>query len=268
VTARAHARQRPANGSSPPLSALMPPARNPSVSKLDLLDRALTCFATHGLQATSIDDLTTALDVSNRTLYRELGNKAALVEAVYAHATAQLLGDYPAAPQAGETLQAYLGRWWQQTAVAAQADPRAFRYWQFYRTSPHLPAAELVLGPFAALPEMLTHLVAQPGGRRAAEALPLPVLSRWWAAQWTAAVEVVLTDPTCQGRPALGQRVLTQAYSSWWQSLGLAATVLAAKKAAQPTAWDFVLKGAADYLTPTAAPTGIAALEERLKKMP
>lgn len=242
----------------------MPPARNPTVSKLDLLDRALTCFATHGLQATSIDDLTTALDVSNRTLYRELGNKAALVEAVYAYATAQLLVDYPAAPQAGETWQGYLGRWWQQTAVAAQADPRAFRYWQFYRTSPHLPAAELVLGPFAALPDLL----AQLGIKRAAEALPLPVLSRWWAAQWTAAVEVVLTDPTCQGRPALGQRVLTQAYTSWWQSLGVAATAPAAKKAAQPTVWGYLLQGAAEHFKSPAAPTGIAALQEQLKKTP
>lgn len=242
----------------------MPLARNPTVSKLDLLDQALTCFATHGLQATSIDDLTTALDVSNRTLYRELGNKAALVEAVYAYATAQLLVDYPAAPQAGETLQAYLGRWWQQTAAAAQADPRAFRYWQFYRTSPHLPAAELLLGPFAALPDLL----AQPGVRRAAEALPLPVLSRWWAAQWTAAVEVVLTDPTCQGRPALGQRVLMQAYTSWWQSLGVAATVPAAKKAAQSTPLGYLLKGAVDHFAPPAALTGIATLEEQLKKMP
>jgi AcrR family transcriptional regulator len=244
----------------------MPPARNPTVSKLDLLDRALTCFATHGLQATSIDDLTTALDVSNRTLYRELGNKAALVEAVYAYATAQLLVDYPAAPQGGETLQGYLGRWWQQTAVAAQADPRAFRYWQFYRTSPHLPATELVLGPFTALPDLLAKL----GVKRTAEALPLPLplLSRWWAAQWTAAVEVVLTDPTCQGRPALGQRVLTQAYSSWWQSLGVAATVPAAKKAAQPTMLGYLLKGAVDHFTPPAALTGIAALEEQLKKTP
>jgi AcrR family transcriptional regulator len=246
----------------------MPPARNPAVSKLTLLDRALTCFATHGLQATSIDDLTTALDVSNRTLYRELGNKAALIEAVYAYATAQLLVAPPAAPQDGETLQAYLGRWWQQTAAAAQADPRAFRYWQFYCTSSHLPAAELVLGPFAALPELLTHLVAQPGVKRAVEALPLPVLSRWWAAQWTAAVEVVLTDPTCQGRPALGQRVLTQAYTSWWQSLGVAATVPAAKKAAPPTVLGYLLKGAVDHFAPPAALTGIAALEEQLKKCP
>jgi hypothetical protein len=117
-----------------------------------------------------------------------------------------------------------------QTAAAAQADPRAFRYWQLYRTSPHGAAAqEPVLGPFATLPELLAQLLVQPDVKQSAEALPLPALSRWWAAQWTAAVEVVLTDPICQARPEVGQRLLKQAYASWWQSLGMAATVLAEK---------------------------------------
>jgi hypothetical protein len=86
-----------------------------------------------------------------------------------------------------------------------------------------------VLGPFAKLPELLAQLLVQPDVKQSAEALPLPVLSRWWAAQWTAAVEVVLTDPICQARPEVGQRLLKQAYASWWQSLGMAATVLAEK---------------------------------------
>jgi AcrR family transcriptional regulator len=244
----------------------MPKPRNPDVTTLDLLDGALTCFATHGLQATSIEELTTALDISNRVLYRELGNKAAILEAVYGYATAQLLVGHPEM-LAGEKLHDYLGRWWQQTAAAAQADPRAFRYWQFYRTSPHVAAAqEPVLGPFATLPELLTQLLAQPEVKQSADALPLPVLSRWWAAQWTAAVEVVLTDPTCQTRPALGQRLLTQAYTSWWQRLGVAETVAAAKTPPKPTLGGLFVKEAITYFAAKPAPTGIAALQQELKK--
>jgi AcrR family transcriptional regulator len=247
----------------------MPKARNPAVSTLDLLDGALTCFATHGLQATSIEELTTALNVSTRALYQKLGNKATILEAVYAYATAQLLVGQPETVLAGEKLHDYLGRWWQQTATAAQADPRAFRYWQLYRISPHIAAAqEPVLGPFATLPELLSQLLAQSDVKQSADALPRPVLSRWWAAQWTAAVEVVLTDPTCQARPEVGQRLLKQAYASWWQSLGVATTVLAAKMPPKPGWWDLVVQGAADHFTAKSAPTGLAALQRELKQGP
>jgi AcrR family transcriptional regulator len=245
----------------------MPKARNPAVSTLDLLDGALSCFATHGLQATSIEELTTALNVSTRALYQKLGNKAAILEAVYAYATAQLLVGQPQTLLAGEKLHDYLGRWWQQTAAAAQADPRAFRYWQLYRTSPHVAAAqEPVLGPFAAIPELLAQLLAQSNVKQSADALPRPLLSRWWAAQWTAAVEVVLTDPTCQARPEVGQRLLKQAYATWWQNLGVAATVPATKMPSKPGFWDLLVQGVVDHHAATSAPTGLAALEQELKK--
>jgi AcrR family transcriptional regulator len=245
----------------------MPKARNPDVTTLDLLDRALSCFATHGLQATSIEELTTALNVSTRALYQKLGNKATILEAVYAYATAQLLVGQPETVLTGEKLHDYLGRWWQQTATAAQADPRAFRYWQLYRTSPHVAAAqEPVLGPFATLPDLLAQLLAQPGVKQLAEALPRPVLSRWWAAQWTAAVEVVLTDPTCQARPEVGQRLLKQAYASWWQSLGVEASVPAVKTPPKQTLTGLFVQEVANYLVSKPAPTGIAALQQGLKK--
>lgn len=236
----------------------MPKARNPDVPKAVLLDQALTCFATHGLQATSIDVLTTALHVSNRALYRELGNKATIVEAVYAYASDQLLSGHANEVAAGEKLHDYLRRWWLQTAAAAQANPRAFRYWQYYRTSPPVVMAPVpVLGPFAALPALLAH----PDVKSSAEAWPLPVLSRGWAAQWTAAVEVVLTDPTFASRPTLGTRLLKQAYENWWQNLLIADSVPAAKPAPQSTVVELLVEavvGAVQAAKP--APSGIEAL--------
>jgi AcrR family transcriptional regulator len=234
-----------------------------------LLDQALTCFATHGLEATSIDELTTALNVSNRALYRELGPKATIIEAVYAYATDQLLVGHAAEVAAGEKLHDYLRRWWLDTAAAAQTDPRAFRYWQFYRTRPQvLDATEPVLGPFAALPELLAQLLAQPQVKPSAEALPLPVLSRGWAAQWTAAVDVVLADPTFESRPALCTRLLKQAYTNWWQHVGIANSVSAAKGAPKPTGWDFLVQGAAAAMpaAPPAPPTRLELLQLELKK--
>jgi len=39
--------------------------------------------------------------------------------------------------------------------------------------------------------------------------------------QWTAALDVVLTDATCQAEAPLRQLVLERAYMGWWQGLGL-----------------------------------------------
>jgi hypothetical protein len=39
--------------------------------------------------------------------------------------------------------------------------------------------------------------------------------------QWTAALELVLSEPACQTDPALRQLVLERAYAGWWQSLGV-----------------------------------------------
>lgn len=251
------------------LFLLMPKARNPFVTTQELLEGALTCFAKNGLQATSMNDLTTALNISDRALYKKLGNKATVIEAVYAYATAQLLVGHPEELHKGEKLTDYLKRWWQQAATAALDNPRAFRYWQLYRTSsPAAAADEPVLGPFAAVFELLAGLLAQADVKQTADALPVPVLSRWWAAQWTAAVEVVLADSTCKKQPALGQRLLTQAYSSWWQSLGVPATVPATKTAPKPTGTTVLLTGLARYFTanPTSPPPALSPKSAELLK--
>jgi hypothetical protein len=41
------------------------------------------------------------------------------------------------------------------------------------------------------------------------------------AGQWTAAVELVGSEASCQASEALRTRLLTHAYESWWQSLQL-----------------------------------------------
>lgn len=191
----------------------------------DLVAPALNCFAERGLQGTSIDYLTDTLGVSHRVFYDVLGNKAAAIEAVYQHATGLLLGDQPLVPHPRERLQAYLGRWWQRTAAAAQAHPQAFTFWQYYRTSPHVSTGP-VLGPFGAIPDLITGVVARPGAYSAGS-LPLPVLARSLAAHWTAAVEVVLAEPACQTSSVLRERVLTHAYTSWWQGSGLSQNLVA-----------------------------------------
>jgi AcrR family transcriptional regulator len=197
-----------------------------ALTPADLLGPALTCFAERGLQGTSIDYLTQTLGVSHRVFYDVLGNKAAAIEAVYQHASTLLLGPQPAPPHPGERLQAYLDRWWHRTAAAAQAQPHAFTFWQYYRTSPHV-AGVPVLGPFSLVPDLVAQALARPGGY-AAGALPLALVGRSLAAQWTATVEVVLGEPACQASAPLRQRVLTHAYTSWWQGLGLPPHLLAA----------------------------------------
>jgi AcrR family transcriptional regulator len=219
-----------------------------AISPEELLGPALNCFAERGLQGTSIDYLTNTLGVSHRVFYDVLGNKAAAIEAVYAHATALLFGDKSLAPHPRERLQSYLGRWWQQTAAAAQIHPQAFTFWQYYRTSPHV-AAVPVLGPFSSVSDLIADALARPGSYSAA-ALPLPVLGRSLAAQWTAAVEVVLAESACQTSSVLRERVLTHAYTSWWQGSGLAQHLLAdgAKKApgASPF-WQMVAAAAVQH---------------------
>lgn len=196
-----------------------------AISPEELVGPALNCFAERGLPGTSIDYLTETLGVSHRVFYDVLGNKAAAIETVYQHATALLLGGQPLAPHPRERLQAYLGRWWQRTAAAAQGHPQAFTFWQYYRTSPHV-AAVPVLGPFSLLPDVVAGALARPGAYSAG-VLPLPVLARSLAAQWTAAVEVVLAEPACQTSSVLRERVLTHAYTSWWQGTGLSPNLVA-----------------------------------------
>jgi len=93
-----------------------------------------------------------------------------------------------------------------------------------------LPVAPL-LGPFAAVFALVEEALAR-SSWYAEKGVPLSVLTASLAAQWTAAVDVVLSDPACRAEPALTTRVLTQAYKGWWQSLGLSTSLPAAWQAA------------------------------------
>jgi AcrR family transcriptional regulator len=200
-----------------------------------ILDTALWRFAHQGVPATKTAEIATLAGVGVGTLFRTFPTKAALLQATYEHAIAQLTaplqgGDGEARRQ--EYLHQYLERWWQLSAQAALAYPEAFDVWRLVRTTPR-PAAPLapLLGPFAALAGPVEEALAG-SPWHAQKGVPRSVLLASLAAQWTAAVDVVLSDGACRAAVALGKQVLAQAYTGWWQSLGLSKSLAVAKSAA------------------------------------
>jgi AcrR family transcriptional regulator len=204
-----------------------------------LLDQALTCFTARGLQATSTAYLVQATGLPKGTLYRLVYSKATLRDAVYAYALGLLLAPLASsgAPTSKyESLRDQLRRWWLQLAAAALAEPRAFTYWCLYRSSVYDPAPQRpVLGPFAQLP---THLRQARAPRSweslSSRAVSPELLAASLAGQWTAAVELVRSETSCQASEALRTRLLTHAYESWWQSLQLPSD---APLLTDPAAW-------------------------------
>jgi AcrR family transcriptional regulator len=200
-----------------PLASLvsLPPA---------LLAAALSCFVEHGLRTTSTPQLAAAAGLSHGSFYRLIGSKDALLEAVYAYALDQLTVPLPPAdaailPPVG--LQGQLTRWWHLLAQQALAHPEALAFWRLYRSSWRpLLGERLDLGPFVPfLAYVGPVLAALPAG--AAPAFSSTLLAELLAAQWLAAVEVALTNPSCRAHPALRTQVLRQAYAGWWVAAGL-----------------------------------------------
>jgi AcrR family transcriptional regulator len=189
----------------------------------DLLAAALACFAQHGLRTTSTPQLAAAAGLSHGRFYRLIGSKDALLEAVYASALAHLAVELP--PAAGDApaagLQGQLARWWHVLAQQALAHPDALAFWRRYRSSGELlggPRPDL--GPFVPLLAAVGPVLATlPAG--AAPAFSPTLLAELLAAQWLAALEVVLTNPGCRAQPALRTQVLRQAYAGWWVATGL-----------------------------------------------
>lgn len=204
-----------------------------------LLDCALTCFTERGLQGTSTDYLVQATGLPKGTLYRTISSKDNLREAVYAYALGRLL-----APLAGsgapankyESLREQLRRWWLQLATAALAEPRAFTFWCLYRSSVYDPAPPRpVLGPFAQLPQHLRRARApRTWESLSSRAVSPELLAASLAGQWTAAVELVHSEASCQASEALRTRLLTHACDSWWQSLQVPSD---APTLTDPAAW-------------------------------
>jgi AcrR family transcriptional regulator len=209
------------------------------VDRALLLDRALTCFTEHGLQATSTDYLVHATGLKKGSLYRTIHSKAALLDAVYAHALGLLL-----APLAGsgaptskhEFLRDQLQCWWLHLAAAALAQPRAFIFWCLYRSSVYAPAPQQpVLGPFAQLPAQLRRACAPRSWESvSSQAVSPELLAASLAGQWTAAVELVRVEASCQASEALRTRLLTHTYDSWWQGLQVSFN---APNLGEPAAW-------------------------------
>jgi AcrR family transcriptional regulator len=189
-----------------------------------LLESALTCFLERGLHAASTDYIATTAKISHGRLYRLVANKDLLIEQVYAQAMAQLqapLLSSAGAPKDYERLQSLLARWWQLAASAAQTHPQAFAFWRLYRTSrTAFGVGELLLGPFTQLPKVMAPILAYRTLRELPNASTSPtLLTTLLTAQWTAVVEVVLTNPDCRANEALRTKLLAQSFEGWWRGL-------------------------------------------------
>lgn len=188
-----------------------------------ILDTALWRFALQGVQATKTAEIATLAGVGVGTLFRTFPTKEALLQAAYEHAIQYLIAplqDGVGEARRGEYLHQQLDRWWQLTAQAARAYPEAFDLWRLVRTTPRAASGEPLLGPFAAVAVLIEEAFAR-SPSQAKKGVPLSVLTASLAAQWTAAVDVVLSDLACQAEAALATHVLAQASKSWWQSTGL-----------------------------------------------
>jgi len=185
-----------------------------------ILSTALWRFSLQALHLTTTADIAQHAGVSVGTLFRTFPTKEDLLDNVYAYAMTQLQQPLlvgPGSPQRGENLTKLLQRWWHLSAQVALAQPHVFAFWRLYRPAAH-PAP--LLGPFEPVPGLLARALARATFSRT-KPLPVPVMVAALVGQWTAALDLVLTDPTCQTDPALRQLVLERAYAGWWQGLGV-----------------------------------------------
>lgn len=198
-----------------------------------LLAATVACLATHGFQVSSAS-LATAAGLGEATLFRTFGSKAALLAATYPYVLAQLTAPLTATgPRPGERLQAVLARWWEDTALAALAQPAVFACWRLWRGAASA-APERVYGPFAAARPLLHRAVGGMGARTPSR-LPTQAVVPLLTGQWLVAVELAQSAlaQTPDAEPT-SQRLLLQAlYAGWWASTGWAAE-LPAEPAARP----------------------------------
>ena len=155
---------------------------------------------------------------------------AALLEACYAHTVTQLAAPLQAgAGQArpDEPLRAQLWRWWMLPARVALAQQEVFDFWRLYRTRPRKPGGmEPLLGPFDPVPALVAHALAA-AAPSLRTVVSLPRLGSSLAGQWTAALDTILSDPSCRGQHTLQGQLVGQAYQGWWQSLSISDLVQA-----------------------------------------
>ena len=185
-----------------------------------ILATALWRFSLQALHLTTTAEIAKHAEVSVGTLFRTFPTKEDLLDNVYAYAMDQLqapLQAGPGKPQRGENLTKLLQRWWHLSAQEALTQPHVFAFWRWYR--PYAYPASL-LGPFEPVAGLLERALAR-NTRTHTKPLPVPVIVAALVGQWTAALELVLTEPTCQTDAALRQLVLERAYTGWWQSLGI-----------------------------------------------
>jgi len=189
-----------------------------------ILETALWRFSLQALHLTTTAEIARHAGVSNGTLFRLFPTKEDLLDNVYAYAMSQLqqpLLAGPGAPQRGEHLTKLLQRWWHLPAQVALAQPHVFAFWRLYRHAARSAAQPTVLlGPFESVGGLIERALARNTWSRT-KPLPVPLMVAALAGQWTAALDLVLTDPACQADASLRQLVLERAYAGWWQGLGL-----------------------------------------------
>lgn len=191
-----------------------------------LLETTLWRCTQQGLHATTTAGIARHARVGVGTLFRTFATKQLLLDAAYAYAVAQLQAPLlaggasgPGAPRRHERLRELLARWWHLSAQVARDQPHVFDYWRLYRAQPRALAPPTpLLGPFVPVLGAVARVLAQ---QARSDRDPLPLLGASLAGQWTAAVELVLSEPACRADEALARRVLTHAYQGWWQGLGL-----------------------------------------------
>ncbi len=77
----------------PPLLSGIPPAPNPDLDPY--LDAAAECFAKHGVQRASVQDVARRLGVNRTTVYRQIGNVEDMVRLLIAREFHRFLEDTP-----------------------------------------------------------------------------------------------------------------------------------------------------------------------------
>jgi AcrR family transcriptional regulator len=189
-----------------------------------ILSTALWRFSLQALHLTTTGEIAKHAGVSVGTLFRTFPTKEDLLDNVYAYAITQLqqpLLAGPGNPQPYENLTKLLQRWWHLSAQVALDQPHIFDFWCLYKTYLRSPARSApLLGPFEPVVGLLERAISRQKWS-AKNQLPIPVMVAALTAQWTAALDLVLTDSTCQTDATLRQQVLERAYVGWWQGLGV-----------------------------------------------
>lgn len=202
-----------------------------------ILKASLTCFVEQGFHTTTTEQVAERAGIGVGTLFRDYRTKEKLSEAVDNHVKTLLtshLKSPEAATRPGEPLKVWVNRYWILAAQVAITQSLAFTYWNRQRIAPRLESSNnefFSLGSLIDIPNVLQRQVnaqhVSPLGEVLPLPRPLPLISTLLVTQWVAAVESVLSFPTCQTDATLTASILQHAFESCWAGLQLPAHIIA-----------------------------------------